>query len=64
MELFLETDNQLRAEHRSTPVRVELDFGFDGEPSDVELPDGRRVRLRGRVDRVDATQDGGVLGID
>lgn len=64
MELFVETDNALRAERRSTPVRVELDFGFDDEPSEVELPDGRRVRLRGRVDRVDTTEDGGVLVID
>jgi hypothetical protein len=64
MELFLETDNQLRAEHRSTPVQVELGFGFDDEPSTLELPDGRKVRLRGRVDRVDVTEDGGVLVID
>ncbi len=64
MELFLATDNELRAERRSTPHTVEIGFGIDDEPSNVELPDGRSVRLRGRVDRVDATEDGGVLVID
>lgn len=64
MDLFLQTDNAMRADRGSTPVRVELDFGFEDEPSQVILPDGRIVRLRGRVDRVDATDDGGVLVID
>jgi hypothetical protein len=64
MDLFLATDNALRAERRSTPVRVELGFGFDDDPSELDLPDGRTLRLRGRVDRVDATDDGGVLVID
>ncbi|MCP4228181.1 MAG: hypothetical protein GY773_32940 [Actinomycetia bacterium] len=64
MDLFIETDNALRAERRSTPVQVELGFGFDDDPSELSLPDGRTLRLRGRVDRVDATDDGGVLVID
>ncbi|MDH3681432.1 MAG: PD-(D/E)XK nuclease family protein, partial [Acidimicrobiia bacterium] len=64
MELFLATDDQLRAERRSSPLTVEIGFGIDDEPSSVDLPDGRSVRLRGRVDRVDATEDGGVLVID
>ena len=64
MEQFLVTDDEMRAERRSTPVRVELAFGFDDDPTSLELPDGRVLRLRGRVDRVDATEDGGLLVID
>ncbi|MEM8926433.1 MAG: PD-(D/E)XK nuclease family protein [Actinomycetota bacterium] len=64
MDLFLLTDNELRAARQSTPVEVELGFGIDDEPTEVELPDGRTIRLRGFVDRVDATSDGGVLVID
>jgi len=64
IELFLDTDDRLRAERGSTPLTVEIGFGIDDEPSSVELPDGRSLRLRGRVDRVDATEDGGVLVID
>ena len=64
LELFLRTDNTLRAARRSTPIHVELAFGIDDEPSDVRLPDGRSVRLRGFVDRVDKTEDGGLLVID
>jgi hypothetical protein len=61
---FLDRDDELRASRGSTPLHVEYGFGMDDEPSDVALPDGRVVRLRGRVDRVDATEDGGVLVID
>ena len=64
LELFLDTDDRLRAERNSTPITVEIGFGIDDEPSTVELPDGRSLQLRGRVDRVDATADGGVLVID
>lgn len=64
MDLFLATDDALRAERRSTPVHVELGFGFEDAPSELSLADGRVVRLRGQVDRVDATDDGGLLVID
>ncbi|MEL7157618.1 MAG: PD-(D/E)XK nuclease family protein, partial [Actinomycetota bacterium] len=64
MDIFLATDDALRADRQSTPVGAELGFGIDDEPSEVHLPDGRSIRLRGFVDRVDATSDGGVLVID
>jgi len=64
IELFLDTDDRLRAERNSTPLTVEIGFGFDDDPGSVELPDGRSLRLRGRVDRIDATEDGGLLVID
>ncbi len=41
------------------PQRLELDFGFDdGELPALELGDGR-VRVRGRIDRVDVDRVGG-----
>ncbi len=64
VDLFLLTDDRLRAERSATPIAVEIGFGIDDEPSNVDLPDGRSLRLRGRVDRVDATDDDGVLVID
>ncbi|MEM7341663.1 MAG: PD-(D/E)XK nuclease family protein [Actinomycetota bacterium] len=65
MNQFLATDNALRAERRSTPVGVELEFGTtEDDPSLVSIGDGRAVKLRGFVDRVDRTEDGGVLVID
>jgi ATP-dependent helicase/nuclease subunit B len=64
MEQFLLTDDEMRAVRRSTPWHVELAFGFDDDQTVLELPDGRLIKLRGRVDRVDATEDGGLLVID
>ena len=64
MDMFIVTDNWFRSQYRSTPQYVELGFGFDEEPSLVHLQDGRTVRLRGRVDRVDTTEDGGLMVID
>ncbi len=62
---FLATDNQLRSDRGARPHAVELAFGFEPEPpAVVELADGRRLRMRGMVDRVDLTDDDGLLVID
>ncbi|MDA3041082.1 MAG: PD-(D/E)XK nuclease family protein, partial [Actinomycetota bacterium] len=62
---FVVTDDQLRAERGARPHAVELAFGFDPEPpAVVQLADGRRLRMRGSVDRVDLTDDDGLLVID
>ena len=61
---FLETDDALRAERQSTPVAAEYGFGFDDAPALEGLWAGRHMRLRGTVDRVDLTEDGGLLVID
>ncbi len=62
---FIETDDQLRSERRSRPHEVELAFGFEPEPpAVVRLADGRELRLRGVIDRVDLTDDDGLLVID
>jgi RecB family exonuclease len=56
---------------RSTPAHFEVAFGLgdapaDGEPHDpdpIEIPlgDGRRLRVSGRIDRIDRRDDGLVL---
>ncbi|MDR0361733.1 MAG: PD-(D/E)XK nuclease family protein [Planctomycetota bacterium] len=51
------------------PVHLEAVFGMegrnapwnDGRPAELRLPSGRSVRLRGRLDRVDETESGGLV---
>ncbi len=64
MVAFLDTDDRIRAERRSTPRAAELGFGFDDSPALEGVLAGRALRLRGTVDRVDLTDDGGILVID
>lgn len=64
LDAFLAKDTELRADRRSTPVGVEVSFGLDDEPAVVRVGDGRRLLLRGSVDRVDLTDDDGMLVID
>ncbi|MGB5760723.1 MAG: PD-(D/E)XK nuclease family protein, partial [Acidimicrobiales bacterium] len=61
---FLDTDDALRAERRSVPFAAEYSFGFEDSPALEGLWAGRRMQLRGSVDRVDLTEDGGLLVID
>ena len=59
LERFADIDDKLREALRTRPADVEMAFGFDGaEPVSVSLGDGRTVRFRGRIDRVDAADDG------
>jgi hypothetical protein len=63
---LLNKDSDRRQQRRSRPFATELTFGFDdaSPPVTVELPDGRAVRFRGQIDRVDRTDDGGVVVTD
>lgn len=61
---FLETDDVLRAERQSVPYAAEYSFGLADSPALEGLWAGRRMQLRGSVDRVDLTEDGGLLVID
>ncbi|QGG96161.1 PD-(D/E)XK nuclease family protein [Actinomarinicola tropica] len=65
LDRFLDLDDQLRAQNRSTPVSTELPFGPD-EPvrAVLDLPGDRRIEFRGFADRVDRTEDGGLLVLD
>lgn len=59
LDAFIEVDNRFRAAHGVTPNRVELDFGVrDGTPVEIDLPDGRTVKMRGVADRIDMSADG------
>jgi ATP-dependent helicase/nuclease subunit B len=56
---FLLADHTHRSGTLSVPVATELAFGFDDdEPVRVDLGDGRIVTFRGRIDRVDRSDDG------
>jgi hypothetical protein len=61
VERFLERDAEIRAAFGVVPdvEGLELAFGLDGAaPVTVTLGDGRQVRFRGRIDRVDRSPDG------
>jgi ATP-dependent helicase/nuclease subunit B len=62
----LDTDTEERSGRGTTPVAVELAFGGESEPpaAEVALPDGRRLRFRGAIDRVDRAADGSLLVVD
>lgn len=69
LDRFLREDNELRQERLVAPVASELAFGMGGskpgdhESIDVDLPEGRSVRFRGQIDRVDQGE-GGLLVTD
>ena len=61
LEEFLVEDSRLRERFNVTPQSVEARFGVGGdswEASEVELSDGRTVRFRGMIDRVDIDESG------
>lgn len=62
---LLDADSELRASRRSVPSAVELGFGPDRDVHvEVPLADGRTLRFKGFVDRVDRTAGGGALVLD
>ncbi len=62
----LDRDADERAAREARPAAVELLFGGESEhpPAEVALPDGRRLRFKGAIDRVDREADGSLLVID
>ena len=64
---FVEFDHAQRAAHGSTPLATEMPFGMPGgstPPVTLRLPDGRSLTVRGAIDRVDETPEGGLVVID
>jgi ATP-dependent helicase/nuclease subunit B len=61
-----EMDEHAKESRRATPTRApyrfEYAFGMDGEPEAALVRDGRTLRLRGRIDRVDALTDPAAAG--
>ena len=67
LDRFLDFDDAQRASHGSRPAAAELGFGMPaspGGPAVIEIGDGRSLRVRGSIDRVDETDAGGLLVID
>lgn len=65
LDRFLLADDEFRRSHLATPDSVELDLGVkEGQPVRIELPSGRRLAIRGLIDRVDTTTDGRVVVSD
>ena len=62
----LDRDADERAARGARPAGVELLFGGESEhpAAEVGLPDGRRLRFKGAIDRVDRADDGSLLVID
>jgi ATP-dependent helicase/nuclease subunit B len=65
-ERFLFDDDAKRRAAGSRPLAAEHTFGFgDGAPPvEITLDDGRVLRFRGSADRIDATDDGGLVVLD
>jgi hypothetical protein len=67
LDRALQIDTDHRRTHGTAPMAAELGFGFSGEllPAvELTLPDGRVLRVRGRIDRVDLGADGTIHVVD
>jgi hypothetical protein len=67
LDATLVVDSAYRITHGTAPHAAELGFGFvvDSLPAvEVALPDGRTLRVRGRIDRIDITRNGTVHVVD
>lgn len=62
---FLLDDDRKRRERGTRPMAAEQAFGFDGaDPVELALPDGRRLRFRGAIDRIDTGPGDSLLVLD
>lgn len=67
LQAFLGREAERRAENQLRFARAEFSFGIapdDPGPLVVELPGGRRVAFRGRIDRIDRGDDGSIAVYD
>lgn len=61
LDAFLDEDMRVRRQYGVSPVGAEAEFGIgsDGwQPAELTLPDGFKVRFRGKIDRVDTDASG------
>ena len=64
LQEFLTQDYKRRAERGVVQVGSEFAFGLGGNPPvSFALPDGRTAHLRGKIDRIDRSADGGRLEV-
>jgi len=67
LDLFLDFDSEYRIASDADTIETELAFGRAGDPHtavEIKCSDGRTVRLRGSIDRVDRLADGHLAVID
>ena len=67
LDATLVVDSAHRITHGTAPMFAELGFGFieeSIEAVEIALPDGRTLRVRGRIDRVDLGADGTIHVVD
>jgi len=60
---FLRRDSSARASQKATPVAAEYRFGGP-TALHLPLPDGRVLRFRGAIDRIDRQEDGNLVVLD
>ncbi|GAE34001.1 PD-(D/E)XK nuclease family protein [Halalkalibacter akibai] len=61
--LFLKAEEE--ASEDGEPLFFEFTFGMDGkEPAVIDLPNGKQLQLRGKIDRIDRRPDGTYSIID
>jgi ATP-dependent helicase/nuclease subunit B len=57
----IDAQSAAAARGRFKPIRAELEFGFSAPeslpPLELKTPEGNRLRLRGKIDRVDLLED-------
>jgi ATP-dependent helicase/nuclease subunit B len=66
LRVWLVRDNERRGLHGGlVALEEEWEFGREGQPSvELELGDGRRLRLLGTIDRIDADEQGRLVVTD
>ncbi|HVL98214.1 MAG TPA: PD-(D/E)XK nuclease family protein [Egibacteraceae bacterium] len=67
LERFVDADDTRRRELGLVPLAAEWAFGIPGQPAPavaIDLGDGRSVRVRGRIDRLDRCADGSLVVAD
>ncbi len=67
LDAFADADDRWRDARNATTLVTELAFGLRGSvhaPVELAWPDGRRLRVRGKADRIDRTSDGLLVVID
>jgi len=60
---FLHLDSSARAAQKATPIAAEYRFGGP-TALHLPLPDGRVLRFRGAIDRIDRQEDGNLVVLD
>jgi RecB family exonuclease len=64
-ERLMDEDDRRRSQFAARPVAAELAFGIGGAPPlEVALPDGRSIRIRGLIDRLETAASDRIVVTD